>query len=272
MTCIVAVRTKQGAVMLSDSQGSTPTSEMHGWHKQYAGPDFIIGCAGHGLCINLILKEAAEKRWAASTAAGELRRFVEREFEPELQRQFSALILTGDSILERQPGIRTPLRHPLSGAIGSGAEFIRRASNLEKRLGVTRLANDLVDAFLLCEHYLDAANESLTVDDQLAAGLLVDGRAYCLGDARVSAAHAPKPIRKRWAEVGVKWTQVLAMSQTIRAELAAAQRYTSLPLWVGKQPSAQALGNSTTTVAVVRQVLADALREYCSWYDGVLGR
>ena len=46
MTCHIGISSSAGAVLISDSQGSTATSGTSGYEKQFVGPDFLLGGAG----------------------------------------------------------------------------------------------------------------------------------------------------------------------------------------------------------------------------------
>ncbi len=48
MTVHIAIANADTALLASDSQGSDAVSEFHGWQKQFAGPDFLVGVAGLG--------------------------------------------------------------------------------------------------------------------------------------------------------------------------------------------------------------------------------
>jgi hypothetical protein len=79
--------------MLSDSQGSTETSETHGWQKQYVGRGFLVRGAGSSLILNTLFEalRAHEEQGAANDVAKLVEGFFEREVRADALGQIEIL-------------------------------------------------------------------------------------------------------------------------------------------------------------------------------------
>lgn len=258
--------------MLSDSQASTPTAEVHGVHKQYVGDDFIIGGAGHGLVTRLVLGSLPDARFADVPALEHhIRRFLDEEVTPEVQAKASFILATASSIRVLIPGFRSfvDMGSPVS-AIGSGEAFVTMALKRDAKLGINRKPPTLADALILSEMLSDASNESLTVNDKLSCGILTNGRGYVLGDREVVPRYATEGVRNHWREVSRRWEEISAIARFVRGEQVTAQAVFSRALMLGKAPPFERIESSAQGIAGGRALLSQRLNEYFAWYDGTV--
>ncbi len=272
MTCHIAVCSPHGAVLFSDSQGTFREEEQHGHHKQFVGQDFVLGGAGHGLAIHLVLSHiAGQSGLQARDVPEAVRSYVDGEFEGELRSAFGLLMATVEGTSQLMPGVRSFVPTGPFASIGSGQEFVDRASKRNRALGIEPRVETLTDAFLMAEMYADASNESLTVDDQFSVGVIANGRSYVMGDAEVRAVYAPSAVQQRWDEVGKRTEEILAIAESVRGEFRNAQR-TFSRIHGGTVPDPNVLLMSAMAIGGLRVTLTTKLAEYFTWYDGVLGR
>jgi hypothetical protein len=207
VTLQLALSTAAGCVMLSDSQGSTAISETHGHQKQYIGEDFLVGGAGDSILIDA-LYHALSQRAQPVLRAVELAAFVEQFFRsdvrPDAAREAELLLVTPDpdgKMVQRFiPGLLARCgRRSAMSAIGAGADFTRRAVRRDHEIGVTWPTGSVVDLLIMADEYADAANESLTVNDQLAftdRSSKEGSRITSTGTISSSDAELPPPERR----------------------------------------------------------------------------
>jgi ATP-dependent protease HslVU (ClpYQ) peptidase subunit len=285
MTFHVALASAPGAVMVSDSQGSTAVAEAHGLQKQFVGDDYLLGLAGHMGVINALLRELATGvriNGGVPPAAVDVERvvtgFMTAEVRPSALGSIEALLVvpegTGHVVKTFYPGLFTRFGDgaPM-GMIGSGAEFAQRAAQRDQQLGLANVGNELADLFLRAESFANVANESLTVDDQLLVGFLANGRSYLCGHAGVRAALVPAAVQAEWIAVAQAFGDLINLSQALRSELQTAQRLFSLIRLGPLSPPAQhQIDQSAVGIQSTRMLLVQRLADYCAWYDSVLGR
>jgi hypothetical protein len=285
VTLQLALSTAAGCILLSDSQGSTTTSETHGHQKQYIGEDFLVGGAGDSILIDA-LYHALSQRAQPVLRAVELAAFVEQffrsEVRPDAAREAELLLVTPDAdgkMVQRFiPGLLARCgRRSAMSAIGAGADFTRRAVRRDHEIGVTWPTRSVVDLLIMADEYADAANESLTVNDQLLISVLIGDRTYAMGHASIKATHLPDPIRSEWQSVSSACTNILQSIRLIRD----ARRHAFLACSrVLEEPDGtQDFGDERQTleeqVAAIRvhwPALKKRVADYINWYDKLLGR
>lgn len=266
--------------MLSDSQGSTAADEQHGFQKQLVGDGFVVGFAGSMMVIMGLMHHLSN---AESVSAGDIQNqiqaYLEQEVRPAAVGSIEVLLLrqasTGIEVRTFYPQIFRSFGEATAfGTIGSGAPYAHRTLQRDMKLGVLPVLGNLADAVAKALELAEAADESLTVDDQLLIGLLVDGKSYMLGDGRIFPGYAPAELQSEWRTVVACFNEIRALAGALRAEAANAYRAFSQGLlqgpfepktWHMLRQSGDALGNT-------RAQLEQKLREYRTWYDGIMSR
>ena len=283
MTVHIALSNDEGAILLSDSQGSTSSSESHGNQKQYIADNFIIGGAGHGGIIDRLFSYLEQQSNLPSADAVES---VETFFETEVRREeFRStsvlLVVPGEpphpekKILAYDPGTFVHFDPPSRcAAIGSGCEFVGRAWRNRGVLGIQFPSENLADLTVEAVFCADAADESLTVDDLLLVSYLKNGKAYCMGDGELRLKYAPDEIKEKWrTEIGSKWREIRDFATEINNEIREAVRLFSAIRSGQLTPFATSQFMSTNrTVDRKRLELQKCLDDYFDWYDQQLNR
>jgi hypothetical protein len=223
MTFHIALSSTAGSVMLSDSQGSTETSEMHGVQKQYIGEDLLVGGAGSSLVLTALFDAlSARGEHDAAGLAAFIEDFFEREVRLNAMAQAEIVIVTPDAdgrtVQRLMPGVLARFsRRAQMGLVGSGASFAARAVHRDRAIGVEWTMASLADLLAFAYDCADAANESLTVNDEFMLGFLVNGRAYAMGDEAIRPAHIPNRIQSKWGMVSNYYKQdILPIVRSIR--------------------------------------------------------
>ena len=284
MTCQLAFSSSAGAVLFSDSQLSTNSIELHGHQKQLVGSDFLLGGAGHSGVIQEVFNSLCEPGSGESTKRGEevathILDFLTSEVtenaaagtsfvlvrqEPDQESTISVLRRGTFKSFFRRKGIVT---------LGSGAALVRPAIERDRKLGVFLPPDQLHDMVVAGENYLDAAVQSLTVDNQFVIGILRRGAAYLMGDQSINASYAPARIIGQWPGVGRRYAEIMGLARTMRGEIRSAQR-TVAQVQLGRLDDAASrqLEDSRSTVESNRRNLAEKLEEYFAWYDELVQR
>lgn len=276
MTCHVLLAGPGGAVMLSDSQGSTSYSESHGIQKLVPCADFLIGGTGASDLIGAVVETiVADPTIGAANISTELVRVVDEIIRPSVQKEVEFVVATERSTIHYRPGRFTkPVGDSPVAVGGSGAEFVIRALDRDRALGIdTFVLLSIADTFVAVEGFLDAANESLTVDDQLMVGFVRNGRTYVAGHQDIQLKHVPKQVKDAWNQAADNFERMKFISRQIRSELRTAQRALS-PLRVGGlgEPEGIIISASNASIAGLRVDLENEIVKHMGWYDGILGR
>jgi hypothetical protein len=285
MTFHIALSAPVGSVMLSDSQGSTETSETHGVQKQYIGDGFLVGGAGSSLILNALFNRLGDlgKATDAALGGGDLVAWIERFFEREVRHdaleRAEVLVVTpsvdGRTVQRFVPGVLTRAgERTAMDLIGSGAAFAVRATQRDRAIGVDWSMGSLADLLVFAHDCADAAGESLTVNDKLLVGFLVEDRAYAMGDEAIKPAHIPARIRDNWRLVSnVYKREILPVVQAIRDARRAAYRAFSRLLAAESDPeAAESIEEHRASLAITVPLLRGRLADYIVLYDGFLGR
>ncbi len=286
MTFHIALSAPAGSVMLSDSQGSTETSETHGVQKQYVGDGFLVGGAGSSLVLGALF-DALGSRFRPgdpTLLGGELAGFIERFFDSEVRsdalQRAEILIVTptadGKAVRRFVPGALTRCGTRVTmDLIGSGAPFAVRAVQRDRAIGVDWSMGSLADLLVFAHDCADAANESLTVNDKLLVGLLVENRAYAMGDDAIKPGYIPHRLSENWRLVSNYYKRdiLLPVVQSIRDARRHAYRAFSQLLSTDPDPDAtEVIEAHRASLAVTVPLLRTRLAEYLSVCDGFLGR
>ena len=277
MTVHVGLASGAGAVIVSDSQGSTPTSESHGLQKQIVGDGFVIGVAGAMSIVTAILRHVHETNCPAADAQAVVEQFTRDRIRASAYGQFGALAGTSaptNQIASFNPAVFTSFDQPARfGTIGSGAEFVGIALREAEELGFSIQGAELVDLLFQALRFADAANRSLTVDDQLAVGIVRGGKAYALWDARIGTRFVDARLLQHVPHISATLADLRARVATLRGELVNAVRATSA-IWNGPLDASKraTLDLAALSIAHSKTELAGALDAYFNWYDGILGR
>jgi hypothetical protein len=270
----------EGAVMFSDSQGSTIASETHGWQKQCVGKDFLVGCAGHGLIINALMP-AVDKAVAAGTVDSTnietfITTFMTTEVAANVRAQIQVLVALPTELKWYVPEVLVRFLRcsEYLASIGSGSEFVNRAFMRNLRQGIFHGTETLADTFVAIEDFSDAANESLTVDDRFTVGVLSNGKTYLMGHGDINVNLVPPQIAARWrSDVAPRFDEILGIARAIRGEIREARRQlASLRVGAFDVPHIQQLLVHNGAIGATRQVLQQKVAEYLQWYDVELGR
>jgi hypothetical protein len=281
MTFHIALSAAAGSVMLSDSQGTTEASEIHGLQKQYVGDSFLVGGAGSSVVLNALFDTlsagSAPRGGDALTALVE--GFFEREVRPGALAQAEVLIVTpdagGKTVQRLVPAALTRFgRRGEMGAIGSGASFATRAVQRDHAIGVEWSMGSLADMLVFAYDCADAANESVTVNDELMAGFLMGDRAYAMGDEAIKLTHIPREILNNWRFVSDYYNEeILPLVRSIRdARRFAYRAFSGLLMPEPDAGTRDAIAAHLAIVAAGVPALSARLAEFFAQYDGYLGR
>ena len=284
MTCQLALSSKRGAVLFSDSQLSTDRVEYHGEQKQFVGDDFLLGGAGLAVVMQELFKSLNDRQQGQCMEKGpEIGKYVTDFLRKEVtgpaagQTSFVLVYQTerGENVIEH---LQSAIFHSFRRqgrifTLGSGAALVQPAIDRDAKVGVFLRPEQLGDMMVVGEGYLEAAGQSLTVDGQFVVGLLRRGKAYVMGDAGVKLNHAPKELIGCWEKAARQYAEIMACAQTIREEVRTAQRAVAV-LQTGRleKKYLEQLEACRLSVQSNRDVLQGKLNKYCQWYDGVLGR
>lgn len=276
MTCHLALTGLAGTVMVSDSQGSDSFSETHGFQKQYVGPDFLIGGAGAGDIIHALFEALASAKVTSATLETFVASFVDNELTKEAKSSVSFLIACGqapNNIFEFAPGTFRRLRKRQNFySIGSGSDFVFRALARDQVIGIE--VGDpitIAETLVIAETYIDAANESLTVDDLFLIGILANGRSYVMGDERISPNHLDQTLQKNWGTASSKYMQMLAVLKTIRGELQVAQQlFDGVRRGDFPKTSYPVIAAAADSIRHNRKQLEVMIEHYFHWYDAII--
>jgi hypothetical protein len=261
--------------MLSDSQGSTNYSESHGLQKLVPISDFLIGGTGAGDLIRVVNDYlTSDTTINAANIKVRLVEVVDELIRPGVQSELEFVVATEKSLLSYQPGrFKKPTEDEYIAWAGSGGEFVRRAWLRDLYLGIGSPLRTLGDTFVAAEAFLDAANESLTVDDKLMLGIVAGGRTYVTGERDIYPLYAPDPLVNAWNLAAQRFRIIKTLAEQIRSELKNAQRSLSSVkvsgLGSGEIASIEA---SNLSIGTMRTQLDAELQSYMGWYDGLLGR
>lgn len=261
--------------MASDSQGSDDRSESHGLQKLVPGADFLIGGTGAGDLVRTVNQRlvADYKDVNADNIAEYLPRVMAEDIRSEVWTDVEFVVAGEKQLLYYQPGrFLRPQQRPFAMA-GSGAEFVRRAWFRDMELGIEIKQETLADTFVAVEGFLDAANESLTVDDKLMFGIVAGGRTYVMGHRDIYPLYIPPAVFDKWNLVAQKYEEMRTMAVQIRAEFGNAQtNLSSIRIAQFGTAEAEALNASNGSISRMRSDLNAALQQYMGWYDGLLER
>lgn len=276
MTFHVAIaEPRVGAVMVSDSQGSTQLSEIHGWQKQVVGNGFLVGFAGQGAPIEHLL----EAIWARSTDATGIEELIARCVDEDLteaaRSQVQVLLVRdgkgGPVIRTYSPAVFRAFRDagPSLATIGSGSDFANAANKRDTKLGISRSISSIADLVTLADSLADSANESITVNDQLLMGIMSGSQTYLLGNAAVRTTRVPRAIHERWTHVGATFGEVQALTSTIRSTSQDLQRTFSCT-WSGGVPDSARVSELAFEMQGLKDELDTILQQYFAWYDSTI--
>lgn len=282
MTVHIGFSNDEGAILLSDSQGSTTDAETHGNQKQFVGDNFIVGGAGHNGIIDRLFRFLDEQSNLPSANAPSV---IEDFFETQIRReQFGRttvlLLIPGDppfpnrKIRVFDPGTYAHFDEPSKCcAIGSGGPFVGRAWKHRNDLGIQFPSETLADLTVEAVFCAEAANESLTVDDRLMVSFLYNGRAYTMGEPEMRLDYAPSEVKTKWREVAQKWSDIRQKSNEIINEFREAARLFS-GIRAGKLSAfhLNQFNSANQTIARRRSELETQLKDYFDWYDNLLKR
>lgn len=286
MTVHIGFANPGAGLLASDSQGSDALSEFHGWQKQFAGPDFLVGVAGSGLVLEELLcrLQDATAPGPNQLNSGGIRAFIEQfvaqEIQAPVRSEVEILVVippdaVGNAVQVFHPGVFARMGRPAGfGWIGSGAEFVLRAFSHYERLGINIPLNAIADLVVAVEDFAKAADESLTVDDSFLVGIITNNRSYLMGDRRIHLRYAPELLRQQWAQAANRFHQIMAAARVINGELVVVQRELSaIRTGTMTQANLDAIRVSNdVAITTSRQSLVQQLQDYFVWYDGLLGR
>jgi hypothetical protein len=286
VTVHIGLANPAAALLVSDSQSSDNISESHGWQKQFAGPDFLVGLAGLGLVSDELFPrlQTATARGANRLVSGGVRAFIEQFVAQELKEavcsEVEILVVTppdaeGNAVHVFRPGVFTHFgRASYFGSMGSGAEFVVRAFSQYQRLGIELPFDEVADLVVAVEDFAKAADESLTVDDSFLVGIVTDNKSYLMGDERINLEYAPDALRQQWAKAANSFHNIMAAARAINGEMVLVQRELSaIRTGAITQTNLDAIRDSNdVAIATSRQSLVQQLQDYFGWYDGLLGR
>jgi hypothetical protein len=276
LTVHVGLASPAGVVIVSDSQGSTATSEAHGLQKQVVGNDFIVGVAGAMSIVTGLLRQLEGLQPSGAAVLGVVENYTNHSLRPSAHGQFQ--VLAGTSAPLRvatfYPALFTAFGEPGEfGSIGSGAEFVGAALQQAHELGFSIAGAELVDLLTQALRLADAADRSLTVDDQLAVGIIRNGKAYALWDAGIRTVFVDPRLLPHSAHINATLDDLRARVETLSGELVNAVRVAS-SIWSGPLNAAgqTVLNLAAASIAHTKAGLQVELENFFAWYDGILGR
>jgi hypothetical protein len=286
VTVHIGFANAKAALLASDSQGSDEISESHGWQKQFAGPDFLVGVAGLGLVLDELfnrLQEAVAPGANQLLAAG-VRAFIELLIAEEVQApargEIEIIVVTppdasSNAVQVYRPGVFSRMGRPSSfDSIGSGSVFVRRVFSQHAHLGMNIPVDEVADLVVAIEIFARAADESLTVDDSFMLGIIINNRSYLMGDRRIDLQYAPDPLRQQWAYAANSFHNIMATARGINGKMVRVQKELS-PIRTGtlSQTNLDAIRDSNGLVITpTRNALIQLIQDYFLWYDALLGR
>ena len=274
MTVHIAFSGNEGAVILSDSQGSDSISEAHGFQKQYVGEGFILGGAGHGGILGSLFEAINRSPPTEAQVATFIEDYLESELRPSVVGKIQLLLLRSSKGSQNKVANYSPCtyRHFSSdrsfGSIGSGAHFVFNALARHGELGIEMPTDSLADMFVKAIYYADVANESLTVDDCLMASFIKNDMSYLIGMAEIGIWHAPNKALRNWGAIS-KWCEkIVSMSKTVNSEVREATRlFSRIRISALDKAAVGQLENANKAVEGHRKKLAQAIDAFCVWYD-----
>ena len=284
MTCQLAFSNETGAVLFSDSQGSTDAIEVHGLQKQLVGDDFLLGGAGHRLVVEEVFKSLCDSESGNCSVPGvEVANHISSFLASNVTGHAAAstnFILVyqeedkeyGISVL-RPSVFKSFVKEESFVTLGSGADLVQAAIDRDRKLGVFLQPELLSDMVVAGENYLETATQSLTVDSQFVIGMLRCGNGYMMGDPAIGVSHAPDRVVEKWSEAAAQYREILAHAQLIKGEIRAAQRAVS-SVQIGQLGAAAVdqVEGCRSSVEENRKAVMAKIEEYCRWYDELVGR
>lgn len=278
MTCHLAMQGNGGtAVMFSDSQGSTLTSEVHGVPKQFAGRDFLVGGAGSIDIIDALFEQLSHDFLGVDSSSIDsyIINFVNVNLTQAARSSVGFLIVTPSSLFEFAPGTYQGFRKRRAYAsIGSGSEFVHRAISRDAKTGVICSLGATVSQ-VLCEveNYLDASNESLTVDDKFLVGIIHGNKSYLMGDQTIEPRYANSKIIQEWPEISKQYSEIMALVRTLRSEVSQAHRVVShIKYSLLNVEAYRQIAASNNSIFANQKQLENRLDSLMRLYDTLLGR
>ncbi|MEZ4315295.1 MAG: hypothetical protein R3F14_45345 [Polyangiaceae bacterium] len=268
---------RDGSLILCDSQLSTQSSEIHGAQKLFAGEGFIIGGAGLSVVITDLFAELGSTSVDATSVIGAVETYFETRLSDNAREAASFLLATE----HREGGIqhfwpevfRRFQRRTNMEAIGSGAEFVGRALTRDAELGIDWPRESIADMLIMADQYFSAANESLTVDDQIMVGFVSSGRSYLMGDRRIGPAYAPATIVGAWPSLTTLFEEIMAIVRAVRGEFQAGARQLSRLASCSIDPSVfLAVSHHQNAMVTNRAALEVRVNAYMTQYDTIMGR
>lgn len=277
MTCHVGVSGVSGTLILCDSQLSTQTSEIHGAQKLFAGDGFVIGGAGLSLVIMDLFAELESMPTDATSVVNAVETYIEARLSDKAKGAASFLLATehpDGGIQHFLPEVfRKFRRRARMQAIGSGAEFVSRALTRDADLGIAWPTDSIGDMLILADQYFSAANESLTVDDQIMVGFVSSGRSYLMGDRRIVPNFAPKAVIAEWPALTTLFEEIMAIVRAVRGEFQAGARALSRLAACGIDASVFfAVEHHQNSMIMNKSTLGSKIQEYMAQYDAAVGR
>lgn len=283
MTVHIAFAENGNAVVLSDSQGSTLESELHGIHKQFAGGNYVVGVAGHGGIGEHLRYHLGQSLGAAPKDSQQIQTEIQGYFDGEVREPVRAksqvLVAAHSSTTDVEirvftPGVFNKFSPPQRSAmIGSGAEFAGRTREHDRTLGISIPTQSLSDKIIAAVYYANAADESLTVDDKLFCTLLTNGRAYMLGDASVPPDYADPRVQSNWPLISTDWQEMVNYANAISHEIVQANRtFSHIRYDAFEQMHLNALREASEEVAKQHAGLTQKVDDFLRCYDRRLGR
>lgn len=263
--------------MLSDSQASGPGNEYHGLQKLLPGQDFLLGGTGSvDIGMAVFDKIATDyDKVNAGNISQYLASAIDDMLEPAARQHIEFLVTTAAGVMHFQPGtFRQARQRGMFFTVGSGAEFVWRAYTRDSYLGIVSPNSTLADTFATVETLLDAADESLTVDDQLMLGIVANGRTYITGDKEISPRILlPPSLGSVWAQNVKRFESMRFLADQIRGELRESQRrHSKVREGMLGFSELSAIAMASLSVSKLRDQLNKELLEFISWYDTALGR
>lgn len=269
MTCHVVQRCGKGLIALADSQMSGPQQEFHGAVKIIAGDGWLVGGAGIGLVIFALFEHLDKEKPKPEAVATAVEWFLSNEVTEPMAANSMFYVATQNTLQTIQPAIFKHARNAGGfTTIGSGAEFVTRAHARERALGILPSSDTLADLFVAVETSLLVADESLTVDNLLLMGLIVDGKSYLVGDKGVKPQRGPAKVISEWGSAADQFAALRNQANTIRGEREQAQRFLS-PIATGSLDlkSWQDLESTNVSIGRLRGQLSASIQNLLDWYD-----